>query len=224
MVTCAMSGTTRLLIISKALLLSVTRVVPENGCRLRLKLLIMPGCLSGLEDGQMDELRRAGKVAKEVRAKMARYERRYGMSSKEFLAAYQDGTLDEREEFFDWQLAFTGYRNLVDRFGIELVEEMVQGINTISVKEFREKGYLQELNRQFLHPLGLALSVEVEDDTESFGPIWDYRIDPEGLRFDEELLDEEFFARAKRIGLEMARAVEIRMARLGYATQPPYKE
>ena len=25
------------------------------------------------------------------------------------------------------------------------------------IKEFRERGYLQELNRRFLHPLGLAL-------------------------------------------------------------------
>ena len=31
--------------------------------------------------------------------------------------------------------------------------------NKIDVKEFREKGYLQELNRRFLHPLGLALEI-----------------------------------------------------------------
>lgn len=29
----------------------------------------------------------------------------------------------------------------------------------IDIKEFREKGYLQELNRNFLHPLGLALEI-----------------------------------------------------------------
>lgn len=29
----------------------------------------------------------------------------------------------------------------------------------IDIKEFREKGYLQELNRLFLHKLGLALEV-----------------------------------------------------------------
>jgi hypothetical protein len=31
--------------------------------------------------------------------------------------------------------------------------------NKINIKEFREKGYLQEANRRFFHPLGLALSV-----------------------------------------------------------------
>lgn len=58
-------------------------------------------------------------------------------------------------------------------------------IKAISVAEFREHGYLQELNRRFLHPLGLALSVEVDEDTgeESFGEIWDYRDDPEGMLY-----------------------------------------
>jgi hypothetical protein len=42
----------------------------------------------------------------------------------------------------------------------------------IDIKEFREKGYLQELNRQFLHPLGLALEVVIhEDGTESLGRV-----------------------------------------------------
>jgi hypothetical protein len=34
----------------------------------------------------------------------------------------------------------------------------------MSVKEFREAGYLQELNRRFLHPLGLALEVVVNEE------------------------------------------------------------
>ena len=58
-------------------------------------------------------------------------------------------------------------------------------LKTLDVKEFREHGYLQEVNRQFLHPLGLALSVNIlEDGTEEFGPVWDYREDPEGIYFD----------------------------------------
>lgn len=36
-------------------------------------------------------------------------------------------------------------------------------IKKIDIKEFRESGYLQELNRTFLHPLGLALEVEIDD-------------------------------------------------------------
>jgi hypothetical protein len=55
----------------------------------------------------------------------------------------------------------------------------------IDTKEFREKGYLQELNRQFLHPLGLALEVIIEENgKEKLGGIWDYRDDPEGIIFD----------------------------------------
>jgi hypothetical protein len=58
-------------------------------------------------------------------------------------------------------------------------------------KEFRELGYLQELNRQFLHPLGLALEMVIDTDTgaEAFGQVWDYRDDPEGITFLK--LDEE---------------------------------
>lgn len=39
-------------------------------------------------------------------------------------------------------------------------------INKMNIKEFREKGYLQEVNRQFLHPLGLALEIEINDEGE----------------------------------------------------------
>ena len=62
---------------------------------------------------------------------------------------------------------------------------MSDEIKRMDVKEFRELGYLQELNRQFLHPLGLALEVVIDDDTgnESFGGVWDYREDPEGLSY-----------------------------------------
>ena len=55
----------------------------------------------------------------------------------------------------------------------------------IDIKEFREKGYLQELNRQFLHPLGLALEVIKEDNGgERLGGVWDYRKDDEGIVYD----------------------------------------
>jgi hypothetical protein len=57
-------------------------------------------------------------------------------------------------------------------------------IKYMSVEEFREKGYLQEVNRCFLHPLGLALAVrQHEDGPETLEGIWDCRDDPEGLFF-----------------------------------------
>ncbi len=55
----------------------------------------------------------------------------------------------------------------------------------IDIKEFREKGYLQELNRRFLHPLGLALEISIDDDgNEKLGGIWDCREDREGIYYD----------------------------------------
>lgn len=36
-------------------------------------------------------------------------------------------------------------------------------VKRIDIKEFRELGFLQEANRQFFHPLGLALEVVVAD-------------------------------------------------------------
>lgn len=55
----------------------------------------------------------------------------------------------------------------------------------IDIKEFREKGFLQEVNRKFFHPLGLALEVIINDGTgeETLGGMWDYRDDPEGIFF-----------------------------------------
>jgi hypothetical protein len=55
----------------------------------------------------------------------------------------------------------------------------------MDIKEFRDLGYLQEVNRQFFHPLGLALSVRAPMDEEggewSLDSILDARDDPEGF-------------------------------------------
>jgi len=60
----------------------------------------------------------------------------------------------------------------------------------LPIKDFREQGFLQELNRQFLHPLGLALEVTLNDDgTEHISGVWDHRDDPEGMWYGE--LDEK---------------------------------
>ena len=61
----------------------------------------------------------------------------------------------------------------------------------MNIKEFADDGYLQELNRQFLHPLGLALYVnEREDGQCELGGIADYRDDPEGVIFDQDYLED----------------------------------
>ena len=63
----------------------------------------------------------------------------------------------------------------------------------MSIKEFQEFGYLQELNRQFLHPLGLALECIVNNETGevSLGGIWDNRDSQDGMAFADWLIDKE---------------------------------
>lgn len=96
----------------------------------------------------------------------------------------------------------------------------MEPIKKMSVKEFRELGYLQELNRRFLHPLGLALEVSIAPDgQESFGEVWDYRDDPEGMVYGPGIIDVE---KAYRIFEEHAAKQPVRLARLGYDIQPEF--
>ncbi len=63
--------------------------------------------------------------------------------------------------------------------------EIDEPIKYIDVKEFKEKGYLQELNRLFLHPLGLAMVVtSLNNGTEFISGIMDAREDPNGMVYD----------------------------------------
>jgi len=92
------------------------------------------------------------------------------------------------------------------------------GINYIDIAEFREFGYLQELNRRFLHPLGLALEVEVGDDgAETLGGIWDYRDDPEGMNYGPGMIMTE---KVQRVFQAEAERHPARNTALGYWVQP----
>lgn len=92
----------------------------------------------------------------------------------------------------------------------------------IDIEEFREIGFLQEANRQFFHPLGLALEVQVDDDGNwSLGGIWDYRDDPEGVLF-VDLTSEEDIDRAVRVSRELAEHREARMELFGYSNIQPF--
>lgn len=97
-------------------------------------------------------------------------------------------------------------------------DESEDTTNKMSITEFREKGYLQELNRRFLHPLGLALEVVVEDDgSERFGGVWDYRDDPEGIIYGEDTLDPQ---KVENINNEYNSRRGAREEALGYMVQP----
>ncbi len=56
-----------------------------------------------------------------------------------------------------------------------------KAVKKMTLKEFRELGLLQEINRNMLHPRGLALSLAYDDSGDlSFDAILDFRDDPEG--------------------------------------------
>ena len=72
---------------------------------------------------------------------------------------------------------------------------MIKDIKKMDLKEFVEFGFLQEANRQFFHPLGLALEVQMDDeDNYTLYSIWDYRDDPEGIYFDYERSDNQRYS------------------------------
>jgi len=88
----------------------------------------------------------------------------------------------------------------------------------ITAKEFRELGLLQEMNRQFLHPMGLALEVIIEaDGNESFGGVWDSREDPRGITFADEILSP---ARANTVAAIFNEKSAVRKAKFGWHIQP----
>jgi hypothetical protein len=87
----------------------------------------------------------------------------------------------------------------------------------MTVAEFRRLGYLQELNRLFLHPLGLALEVVLDGDGAArFGSIWDARNDPEGICYGEPM-DR---AKAEHVYAEQQTRWGPRRDGLGYFIQP----
>jgi len=93
-------------------------------------------------------------------------------------------------------------------------------------KEFRELGFLRELNRTWLHPLGLALETVAEDDgTETFGAVWDYRDEPEGIAFTDDVVESEA-AREQADAIEALRQskAEAREELFGWVIQPVGKE
>lgn len=94
-------------------------------------------------------------------------------------------------------------------------------IKRMDIKEFHELGFLQEANRQFFHPLGLALEVRVDDDGNySLGGVWDYRDDPEGMTMSmESLLEHDGWQKAANVQIEFGRHSKARKALFGSEVQ-----
>lgn len=91
----------------------------------------------------------------------------------------------------------------------------------IELEEFVEHGYLQELNRQFLHPLGLALLVGEGRHGKmfSFGAM-DAREGDAGMTFTQDEWAPDAEEKMKRVTSEQAAKMKRRMETLGFAIQP----
>lgn len=87
-------------------------------------------------------------------------------------------------------------------------------VKLMSLTEFLDDGYLHEINRQLLHPLGLALALDAESGRVE---VWDERDDPEGWEFSEGTLDAE---KAQRIETISRARRPARVAALGWWVQP----
>ena len=90
----------------------------------------------------------------------------------------------------------------------------------LDLDEFQKSGLLQEVNRQFFHPLGLALAVSVNDQGKVVGipGIQDSRADQQGMVFSS--IGREHILRADNVTREQQRRAAIRQAALGYVIQP----
>lgn len=89
----------------------------------------------------------------------------------------------------------------------------------ISMREFVTEGYLQEANRRFFHPLGLALQVnffEHNDAASEIAGVVDVRDDAEGMIF----ADAPDREKAERIDALMEARKPAREKGLGYIIQP----
>lgn len=119
----------------------------------------------------------------------------------------------------------------------------------IDIQEFRELGFLQEVNRLVLHPCGLALQASSPWSLEQLaellrtadielGPralvrlhkvlgydrwtltgVWDYRHDPEGVVFSD-LTEDDDATRARHVVEETGRHLIARQALFGSLVQP----
>jgi len=101
----------------------------------------------------------------------------------------------------------------------------IMDIKKMNLDEFQNEGYLQEVNRQFFHPLGLALEVITNlDGTKSLGGIWDYRENEKGLYYDikHRTIEKkkEMKEKANRVKNQKLKITQNRKSELGYIVEP----
>lgn len=141
---------------------------------------------------------------------------------EEFMVPFAE--LSERGKEFDRVIM----RGILKAFGEQRYLVLPDPVRDERVKimdldEFCDVGFLQEANRQFFHPHGLALEVFAEGDKSHRGPVlyisgvWDDRDDPLGMAFGDGVIDPE---KARRVEEELSRHIEARVVMFGDPIQP----
>lgn len=97
---------------------------------------------------------------------------------------------------------------------------MINYLKQKDVDFFIEQGILLELNRVVLHPLGLALELEIDKenlDKEITLKVWDYREDPAGNQFG--IPYEDLKSKINAFEKLFAERAATRKEKLGYVVQ-----
>ncbi len=90
----------------------------------------------------------------------------------------------------------------------------------VRLKEFQARGYLQEANRLFFHPLGMALTFKkLEKGNVEYLCIADYRKEPGGYMF-EDLSDNVAKRKSDYVNKKRALIAKERMKKHGFIIQP----
>lgn len=95
-------------------------------------------------------------------------------------------------------------------------------VNAMPIDVFVRTGYLSEINRRILNPLGLHLMAQIDDNgaARSLGPIVDRRDDPEGFTTDDPAQIAAMNAAAARVREIEDERREWREQRTGWWVQP----
>ena len=127
------------------------------------------------------------------------------------------GVLDKRKHQIEKYIL----KNILSRVIVDMSH-----IKQIPIKEFAEFGYLQEVNRLFFHPLGLALIISENTLTGEIqlAGIQDAREDKEGIIFGCAYFKKDTLADMKlkqyRVQKEWRERADAREKALGFALEP----
>lgn len=91
----------------------------------------------------------------------------------------------------------------------------------VSVRELMDEGYIQEMNRVFLHPLGLSMGISSDESGEPvIEGIFDYRGQEKPVAFHKSVVNSDgFIAKKNKIAWRMDMSLMKREECLGFGIQ-----